>query len=555
MDVSKIAIPGYGEPLNIKDAYARTKIAETTVLTKENISPLSAVFLNFEIGASPTYNRIFYTQNGYDLYCLMDLPKVYGRNSVLWFYNDYILKADYWDNSSIGTGTIQFMTSKNFIDWKTQIITIPEITQNQWTNPGNFFEYNNKLYYSFFVSDPTQPIKNKLGWGFSTYIAELNAENPEDIKITSVIKRNPSSMPNIDPFVFIDNNELYMLYKDDGSNDTGDGNSHIYYRKMDSGFNFITNQTEISCFKYNGVNAAEAPSLLINTNYVENKLPKYFLYADIYTGDVNIHPGGGMVVASGNDINNLTNNGLINRTNYPCRAGGVLQLNKFPKLIEILSQFRKIDQTETIIYSNVPDMIENNILKLKYGNEIAYLINTNSTIRKIEGLGKGNVAYIILPSTNNMLLYPSDGSLKLPNNVASLYLGNTNSERLITIKRSNFDDTYYIDVDFTRNISYTFTSMDPLYLAVSGDIGNAYYLELFYNDNREDALFLNSFYFHNGSKAEHEIISCNNKLTIDYVKRVDTSYDILKITPITQYTNISINLIGNVSLLNIPYNE
>lgn len=552
MDFSKIVIPGHPGGIFIKDEYCRNALKTAHFLESDNIPPTCSIFMNFEIGVSPTYNRLFYTQNGYDLYCLMDLPKVYGRNSVLWYYNKYIIKADYWDNSSLGSGTIQFMTTKNFTDWKTQIITIPEITGNQWTNPGNFFEYNGKLYYAFFVSDQTQPIKNKLGWGFSIYIAEINAEDPENIKILSVVKRNPSSMPNIDPFVFIDNGELYMMYKDDGSNDAGDGNSHIYYRKMDSSFNFTTNQTEISCFKYNGVNAAEAPSLVINTEYPENGQPKYFLYADTFTSDASVHPGGGMVVATGNELTALTNNGLINRSNYPCRAGAALQLKQFPEVADIVSQFLKIDQTESILYGNVTEMLSGGELKLKYGDGNIYLMNTNSVVRKISGLGKGNVAYLVLPKTNNMLLYPSDGSLILPNGLQSLYLGNTLSERLITVKRSNFDNTYYLDVELIKNISHTFTTMDPLFLAVSGDIGESYYLELFYNDNRDDAVFMNLAYFHNGKTAEKEIVPCDHKLSVEYVKRIDTSYDVLKITPVTQFTNVSIQLVGNVSLLNIP---
>lgn len=560
MDVSKIKIPGYSEAINIKDEKARNDLNNLTTdvenkinainsISKDNISPLSALIMSFELSSNPPHNRLFYTDDCRNFRPIMELEHVYGRNSVMTFHNGHIIKADYWDNSSTG-GTIQFMTTKNFVEWKKQIITISSIKNNQWTNPGNFFEYNGKHYYCFFVSDTTKPIKNKLGWGFSTYIAEINIDNPENITVKNVVQKDPSNMPIIDPFIYRDNNRFYMLYKDDSSDNAGDGNTHLYYRTMDDSFNFTGAQTEINCFKVNGVNVVEAPSMFINENYLDNGYYKYYLFADNFTQDFSVHPGGGMVVACGNDINNLTNMGLINTTNVPMRAGGIFPLKNNANVLNIINQFVPYNQTESIIYSNVTDMYTKETLHLKRDSGNTYLINDNLKVRAIDGLENGKYAYLVLPQTNNMLLYPKDNSMILPHHMQSLFIGNTNSEKLIRVQ-NNFG-VYYFDLDLQKNINHVFTDMNPLFIAVSGDIGNLYFLKMFYNNNINEA-YETTFGIHNGTVYSHDIyVPEENKLNIEYVRREETSHDIIKITPTIQYTKISIESMSNVALLQIP---
>ena len=110
MDVSKIKIPGYSEAINIKDEKARSdlnnlktdvenKINAINSITNDNISPLSALIMSFELGSNPPHNRLFYTDDCRNFRPIMQLEHVYGRNSVMTFHNGHIIKADYWDNS------------------------------------------------------------------------------------------------------------------------------------------------------------------------------------------------------------------------------------------------------------------------------------------------------------------------------------------------------------------------------------------------------------------------------------------------------------------------
>ena len=506
---------------------------------EESVYPLSLIAFSFYL---PSRNSlILYSNDGLNFDVMCEIPKAKSGNSCLWYNNDtgYWYKFDYSDaDGTAKNGTLKVSTSKNLFDWTPHFYDIPVDYDSDFSNPGNVFKHNGKLYLSFNCEYPDATVLNPIGQGFKSYVIEINGFNNDNVIFGELIELNlPSNLAIIDPFINNGSNGLIIMFRADME----DG--RIYWCNLNDDFTLNGNPKILEAFNVLD-GGFEAPSFFYHNG-------EYYVYADNFTSSAINTPGGGLVGCKGSDLVSLSAITDINNSNYPIRACGIrpiheLDSNAVTSLITLKNKATNNLIVDAIKYTKINK--RNNYTLLCKSDRNIIIINNNITIDEIENfeLKNGDRVSIIVPSNNTVKIIRG-GNILFPNYKIGYYITAQNCEKLISFYKTGdntfllepFNDTKLFKItNNSNNIDVNVLHEGFYYLHVIGDSNIT-------TESQNRVIDSMIYVFNNSIKV---INNGDIVLTPKIKEKINNFEDVVNIVFPYEYSNITIECSNNSSI-------
>lgn len=390
------------------------------VANPEMIPSTAGLILSF-YGPDKRNGMLYKTLDGLHFTPIFKMPdNISWGNTCLWYKDDYWYAGIFSNAPGPGPGNnlLSFLVSKDLYKWETINVPYTPVEIEIWSNPGNFFVYNEELYYCFYGYTSGNVRTNHL--------CKITLDQ-NNIKINDLkeITGFPST-DYFDPFIYCDGPNKLIFVKED--TDTG----KIWKYTINIEDATVTNPQVESQFNKGDVGQCEAPS------YNVDDYGNTYLYADDFRSGFVTHPYGGMVVS----VNGETP-ADINSYSRPMRAGIFLKLRNCPQALVAINQFLPATIAPIQVGTADNDVISGETLNAYTGDDNVYLTNNNPTITNIANK-PGSLKFIV-PKYNSVT-FKSGGNIILPDQASEVTFLSRDSEKMITVSPLPERGLYYLEV-------------------------------------------------------------------------------------------------------------
>ena len=403
----------------LDDIFERLIPDSVYVANPEMIPSTAGLILSF-YGPDRRNGMLYKTLDGLHFTPIFKMPEnISWTNATLW-YKDGYWYAGIFSNApdpDPGSNLLSFLVSRDLYKWETvNVPYTPEETEIG-SNPGNFFVYNEELYYCFYGYTSSNVRKNYL----CKIVLDQNNIKIHDLK---EITGFPST-DYFDPFIYCDSQNNLIFVKED--NDTG----KIWKYTINIEDATVTNPQMERQFNKGDVGQCEAPS------YNVDDYGNTYLYADDFRSGFVTHPYGGMVVS----VNGETPTD-INSYSRPMRAGIFLKLRNCPQALVAINQFLPVTIAPIQVGTSENAIMNGKTLNAYTGDDNVYLTNNNPTITNIANK-PGSLKFIV-PKYNSVT-FKSGGNIVLPDQASEVTFLSRDSEKMITVSPLPERSQYYLE--------------------------------------------------------------------------------------------------------------
>lgn len=418
-DVVESILNQWNETGKLEEIFEKL-IPDTVYVANPEMIPSTAGLLLSFYGPDRRDGMLYKTLDGLHFTPIFKMPdNISWGNTCLWYKDDYWYAGIFSNAPGPGPGNnlLSFLVSKDLYKWETINVPYTPVEIEIWSNPGNFFVYNEELYYCFYGYTSGNVRKNHL--------CKI-ALDQNNIKINDLkeITGFPST-DYFDPFIYCDGPNNLIFVKED----TDTGKIWKYTINIEDGT--ASNPQMEGQFNKGDVGQCEAPS------YNIDDYGNTYLYADDYRSGFVTHPYGGMVVSV-----NGENPADINSYSRPMRAGIFLKLRNCPQALVAINQF--LPATIVPIQVGTADnaIISGETLNAYTGDDNVYLTNNNPTITNIANK-PGSLKFIV-PKYNSVT-FKSGGNIILPDQASEVTFLSRDSEKMITVSPLPERGLYYLE--------------------------------------------------------------------------------------------------------------
>lgn len=403
----------------LDDIFERLIPDSVYVANPEMIPSTAGLILSF-YGPDKRNGMLYKTLDGLHFTPIFKMPEnISWGNTCLWYKDDYWYAGIFSNAPGPGPGNnlLSFLVSKDLYKWETINVPYTPVETEIWSNPGNFFVYNEELYYCFYGYISGNVRKNHL--------CKI-ALDQNNIKINDLkeITGFPST-DYFDPFIYCDGPNNLIFVKED----TDTGKIWKYTINIENGT--VSNPHMEGQFNKGDVGQCEAPS------YNVDDYGNTYLYADDFRSGFVTHPYGGMVVSVNGEAPTD-----INSYSRPMRVGIFLKLRNCPQALVAINQF--LPATIAPIQVGTADnaIISGETLNAYTGDDNVYLTNNNPTITNIANK-PGSLKFIV-PKYNSVT-FKSGGNIILPDQASEVTFLSRDSEKMITVSPLPERGLYYLE--------------------------------------------------------------------------------------------------------------
>ena len=389
------------------------------VANPEMIPSTAGLILSF-YGPDKRNGMLYKTLDGLHFTPIFKMPEnISWTNATLW-YKDGYWYAGIFSNApdpDPGSNLLSFLVSKDLYKWETINVPYTPVETEIGSNPGNFFVYNEELYYCFYGYTSSNVRKNYL----CKIILDQNNIKINDLK---EITEFPST-DYFDPFIYCDSQNNLIFVKED--NDTG----KIWKYTINIEDATVSNPQMERQFNKGDVGQCEAPS------YNVDDYGNTYLYADDFRSGFVTHPYGGMVVS----VNGETPTD-INSYSRPMRAAIFLKLRNCPQALVAINQFLPVTIAPIQVGTSENAIMNGETLNAYTGDDNVYLTNNNPTITNIANK-PGSLKFIV-PKYNSVT-FKSGGNIVLPDQASEVTFLSRDSEKMITVSPLPERSQYFLE--------------------------------------------------------------------------------------------------------------
>ena len=418
-DVVESILDQWNESGKLEEIFEKLIPDSVYVANPEMIPSTAGLILSF-YGPDRRDGMLYKTMDGLHFTPIFKMPdNISWTNTCLWYKDDYWY-AGIFSNApdpDPGNNLLSFLVSKDLYKWESINVPYTPSEIELGSNPGNFFVYNEELYYCFYGYTSSNVRKN--------YLCKIDLDQ-NNIKIHDLkeITGFPST-DYFDPFIYCDSPNNLIFVKEDNDN----GKIWKYTINIEDAT--VTNPQMESQFNKGDVGQCEAPS------YNVDDYGNTYLYADDFRSGFVTHPYGGMVVSvngeSPTDINSYSR---------PMRAAIFLKLRNCPQALVAINQFLPVTITPIQVGTSENAIMNGETLNAYTGDDNVYLTNNNPTITNIANK-PGSLKFIV-PKYNSVT-FKSGGNIMLPDQVPEVtYLGR-DSEKMITVSPLPERNQYFLE--------------------------------------------------------------------------------------------------------------
>ena len=418
-DVVESILNQWNETGKLEEIFEKL-IPDTVYVANPEMIPSTAGLLLSFYGPDKRNGMLYKTLDGLHFTPIFKMPdNISWGNTCLWYKDDYWYAGIFSNAPGPGPGNnlLSFLVSKDLYKWETINVPYTPVEIEIWSNPGNFFVYNEELYYCFYGYTSGNVRKNHL--------CKI-ALDQNNIKINDLkeITGFPST-DYFDPFIYCGGPNNLIFVKED----TDTGKIWKYTINIEDGT--ASNPQMESQFNKGDVGQCEAPS------YNVDDYGNTYLYADDFRSGFVTHPYGGMVVS----VNGETPTD-INSYSRPMRAGIFLKLRNCPQALVAINQF--LPATIVPIQVGTADnaIISGETLNAYTGDDNVYFTNNNPTITNIANK-PGSLKFIV-PKYNSVT-FKSGGNIILPDQASEVTFLSRDSEKMITVSPLPERGLYYLE--------------------------------------------------------------------------------------------------------------
>lgn len=403
----------------LDDIFERLIPDSVYVANPEMIPSTAGLILSF-YGPDKRNGMLYKTLDGLHFTPIFKMPEnISWGNTCLWYKDDYWYAGIFSNAPGPGPGNnlLSFLVSKDLYKWETINVPYTPVEIEIWSNPGNFFVYNEELYYCFYGYTSGNVRKNHL--------CKI-ALDQNNIKINDLkeITGFPST-DYFDPFIYCDGPNNLIFVKED----TDTGKIWKYTINIENGT--VSNPHMEGQFNKGDVGQCEAPS------YNVDDYGNTYLYADDFRSGFVTHPYGGMVVSVNGEAPTD-----INSYSRPMRVGIFLKLRNCPQALVAINQFLPVTIAPIQVGTADNAIISGETLNAYTGDDNVYLTNNNPTITNIANK-PGSLKFIV-PKYNSVT-FKSGGNIILPDQASEVTFLSRDSEKMITVSPLPERGLYYLE--------------------------------------------------------------------------------------------------------------
>lgn len=395
-------------------------IPESVYVANPEMIPSTAGLILSFYGPDKRNGMLYKTLDGLHFTPIFKMPEnISWTNATLW-YKDGYWYAGIFSNApdpDPGNNLLSFLVSKDLYKWETINVPYTPVETEIGSNPGNFFVYNEELYYCFYGYTSSNVRKNYL----CKIVLDQNNIKINDLK---EITEFPST-DYFDPFIYCDSQNNLIFVKED--NDTG----KIWKYTINIEDATVSNPQMERQFNKGDVGQCEAPS------YNVDDYGNTYLYADDFRSGFVTHPYGGMVVS----VNGETPTD-INSYSRPMRAAIFLKLRNCPQALVAINQFLPVTIAPIQVGTAENAIMNGETLNAYTGDDNVYLTNNNPTITNIANK-PGSLKFIV-PKYNSVT-FKSGGNIVLPDQASEVTFLSRDSEKMITVSPLPERSQYYLE--------------------------------------------------------------------------------------------------------------
>ena len=403
----------------LDDIFERLIPDSVYVANPDMIPSTSGLMLNF-YGPEKRDGMLYKTLDGLHFTPIFKMPEnISWANASMWYKDGYWYVGIFSNapDPDPGNNLLTFLVSRDLYKWET--INVPYTTEETeiGSNPGNFFIYNENLYYCFYGYTGNNVRKN--------YLCEISLDK-NNIKIQDLkeITGFPST-DYFDPFIYYDKTNSLIFVKED--NETG----KIWKFQINLNTANVSNPKMEGQFNKSDIGQCEAPS------YNIDDYGNTYLYADDYRSGFVTHPYGGMVVSVNGEAPVD-----INAYSRPMRAGIFFKLRNCPQALVAINQFLPVEINPIQVGTSESGIITDETLNAYTGDNNVYLANNNPTISTIAN--KPGPVKFIVPRWNQ-ITFTNSGNIMLPAQQSSVDFLAKDSEKMVTLHPLPDKSTYYLE--------------------------------------------------------------------------------------------------------------
>lgn len=418
-DVVESILNQWNESGKLEEIFEKL-IPDTVYVANPEMIPSTAGLILSFYGPDRRNGMLYKTLDGLHFTPIFKMPdNISWTNATLW-YKDGYWYAGIFSNApdpDPGNNLLSFLVSKDLYKWETINVPYTPAEIEVGSNPGNFFVYNEELYYCFYGYTSSNVRKN--------YLCKI-ALDQNNIKINDLkeITGFPST-DYFDPFIYCDDPNNLIFVKED--NDTG----KIWKYTINIEDATVSNPQMEGQFNKGDVGQCEAPS------YNVDDYGNTYLYADDFRSGFVTHPYGGMVVS----VNGETPTD-INSYSRPMRAGIFLKLRNCPQALVAINQFLPVTIAPIQVGTSENAIMNGETLNAYTGDGNVYLTNNNPTITNIANK-PGSLKFIV-PKYNSVT-FKSGGNIVLPDQTPEATFLSRDSEKMITVSPLPERSQYYLE--------------------------------------------------------------------------------------------------------------
>lgn len=403
----------------LDDIFERLIPDSVYVANPEMIPSTAGLILSF-YGPDKRNGMLYKTLDGLHFTPIFKMPdNISWGNTCLWYKDDYWYAGIFSNAPGPGPGNnlLSFLVSKDLYKWESINVPYTPVEIEAWSNPGNFFIYNEELYYCFYGYASGNVRKN--------YLCKI-ALDQNNIKINDLKEITGFPSTNyFDPFIYCDGPNNLIFVKDD----TDTGKIWKYTINIENGT--VSNPQMEGQFNKGDVGQCEAPS------YNIDDYGNTYLYADDYRSGFVTHPYGGMVVS----VNGETPTD-INSYSRPMRAGIFLKLRNCPQALVAINQFLAATIAPIQVGTAEIAIMTGETLNAYTGDDNVYFTNNNPTITNIANK-PGSLKFIV-PKYNSVT-FKSGGNIILPDKASEVTFLSRDSEKMIPVSPLPGQGLYYLE--------------------------------------------------------------------------------------------------------------
>lgn len=418
-DVVESILNQWNESGKLEEIFEKL-IPDTVYVANPEMIPSTAGLILSFYGPDRRNGMLYKTLDGLHFTPIFKMPdNISWGNTCLWYKDDYWYAGIFSNAPGPGPGNnlLSFLVSKDLYKWESINVPYTPVEIEAGSNPGNFFIYNEELYYCFYGYASGNVRKN--------YLCKI-ALDQNNIKINDLKEITGFPSTNyFDPFIYCDGPNNLIFVKDD----TDTGKIWKYTINIENGT--VSNPQMEGQFNKGDVGQCEAPS------YNIDDYGNTYLYADDYRSGFVTHPYGGMVVS----VNGETPTD-INSYSRPMRAGIFLKLRNCPQALVAINQFLAATIAPIQVGTAEIAIMTGETLNAYTGDDNVYFTNNNPTITNIANK-PGSLKFIV-PKYNSVT-FKSGGNIILPDKASEVTFLSRDSEKMITVSPLPGRGLYYLE--------------------------------------------------------------------------------------------------------------